>query len=595
MPTEYDFSGYATKNDLKCTDGRVIRRDAFKDNDGRKVPLVWQHFHTEPSNILGHAVLENRPDGVYAYCKFNSSETAKNAKLLVEHGDIRSMSIWANELVQKKQDVVHGVIREVSLVFSGANPGAYIDNLSISHDDGTSESFDDEGIIYTDEYISTASEDNKTSKKESSMKHAEGEKSVEDEKDGETLQDIFETLNEKQKTVVYAMLAAVVKEEPDEDSEDMKQSDSDETILAHEGDSKLMKRNVFDNTKGARPERVHLTTEDWNTILSHGQKYGSLKAAFLEAAEDIVHAGTYGIDNIELLFPDAKSVQSEPELYSRDMAWVAAFLGGTRHTPFSRIKTAYADITADNARARGYVTGNEKLNEVYGLLGRTTTPTTIYKKQKLDRDDIVDIVDIDVVSSMKSEMRIMLNEEIARAALVSDGRELISDDKISETSIRPIWTDADMYAHHIQCESDDEIADIIDEITSARQYYKGSGSPTMFIAPGTLTQMLLMKDSLGYRIYKTLDELAATLRVSRIVEVPVMDGLSREVEGTTLNLLAIIVDLRDYTFGADRGGEINMFDDFDIDFNQYKYLLETRTSGALTKLKSALVIEQVAA
>lgn len=576
---KYDFSGYATRNDLKCSDGRIIRKDAFKSNDGTKVPLVWQHLHNDPSNVLGHAILENRQDGVYAYCVFNETEAGENAKLLVQHGDIKSLSIFANELVQQQNNVMHGKIREVSLVMFGANPGAVIDNLSITHDGGSIEVFEDEAIIYNEDEI-LYHEDKKVDM---------GQKTQEEpNKDERTIKDVWDSMTDEQQKVCYFMIGTILETV---DEEEMSQSGDNNDILKHQGDD--MKRNVFEG-QPIKSESVKLTSEDWNSILQDGLRLGSLRKSFLAHEDELIHAGTYGIDNISLLFPDAQTV-GDVELYSRDMGWVNTVLTGTRHSPFSRIKTIYGDITADNARAKGYVTGAEKKEEVFGLLSRTTTPTTIYKKQKLDREDIIDITDLDVVAFTRSEMRLMINEELARAALVGDGRQLIDEDKISETAIRPIWTDADMYAHHITAPVDATTEDIIDLITDSKRFYKGSGSTIMFVTPAFLSTMMLLKDSLGYRIYKTEAELAATLRVGKIVEVPVMDNLSREIAGpVVVNLMAIIVDLRDYTFGADRGGELTMFDDFDIDFNQYKYLLETRCSGALTKLKSAIVIEKIA-
>lgn len=563
----YDFSGYATKVDLKCSDGRIIRRDAFKDNDGATVPLVWQHLHNEPSNILGHAILENREDGVYAYCTFNDSVAGQNAKMLVQHGDITNLSIYANNLVEKSKNVLHGAIREVSLVLSGANPGAVIDNLSISHSDGSESTVDDEAIIYTDLNISLP---------EKTMKHADSELPNDS---GETVGEIFNTLSEKQKNVVYALIAEAI----DGVNEDMAQSDD-------EGDENVMKHNVFDNINSVN-ERPALSHDQFKQIVSDAQACGSFKESFL------AHAQEYGITNIDYLFPDAKTVANSPEMISRRMEWVSSVINGTRHTPFSRIKSLAADITPDAARAKGYTKGHAKTDEVISLLKRVTTPTTIYKKQKLDRDDIVDITDLDVVAWLKAEMRIMLDEELARAILVGDGRELISDDKILETSIRPIYSDDVLYAPKILLAADDTVEEQIEAIIRARVDYEGSGNPTLFTTSEFLTDMLLLKASGdGRRMYATQAELEAALRVSKIVEVPVLSGVSRDVTTpapATYNLKGIIVNLTDYTVGADKGGSVNMFDDFDIDYNQYKYLIETRCSGALVKPKSAIVIEQV--
>ena len=566
---EFDFSGYATKNDLKCADGRTIRHNAFKDNDGHTVPLVWQHIHNDPSNILGHAVLENRDDGVYSYCKFNETPAGQNAKLLVKHGDITSLSIYANKLVQKGQDVIHGAIREVSLVLSGANPGALIDNLSISHSDGGYTDVEDEAIIYTGLPIS-----------EDDLEHEEKE---EDNQNGsKTVQEVFDTLNEEQKNVVYAMLAQV--------AEDVEHSDYEDTeILEHDnlGGGYDMKRNVFDNEQDDAVGTV-LNHSQIKAIFEDAQKTGSLKESML------AHAQTYGIEDIDILFPDAKTLTPTPDFISRRMGWVPGVINGTHHSPFSRIKSVHADITADEARAKGYVKASLKTEEVFSLIQRVTTPTTIYKKQKLDRDDIIDITDLDVVAWLKMEMRMMLDEEIARAVLIGDGREPGDPDKIKEEHIRPIYKDADMYAHKVTLDNKVDTDDIVEAIIRSRKHYKGSGNPVLYTTTDLLTDMLLSKDQMGRRLYSTEAELASTLRVSSIVEVEVMDGVTRadDDELVDLDLLGIIVNLKDYNMGADKGGQVSLFDDFDIDYNQYKYLIETRCSGALTKPKSAIVIEK---
>lgn len=568
---KFDFSGYATKNDLKCADGRIIRKDAFKNNDGQKVPLVYQHLHNDPSNVLGHALLENREDGVYAYCSFNGTESGKRAKELVEHGDITFLSIYANKLVQKGSDVIHGAIREVSLVLSGANPGAVIDNLAIQHSDGEVVADETEAIITTGMELSLEK-----------IEHAAGA-------DDETIEDIIATMNEKQKDVLYAIVARLV--DGGEEPEDAKHSDEEnkEDIKHSDEGGSDMKKNVFEASKKEENKqgKTSLTHAELKIILEDAKRLGSLKESFL------AHAGTYGIDNIDYLFPDAKTVTPTPDLIKRDTEWVAGVISGTRHSPFSRIKSTAANLTADEARALGYVKGNLKKEEVIGLLKRVTTPCTIYKKQKLDRDDIIDIVDLDVVAWLKAEMRMMLDEELARVVLVGDGRDAESDDKISETNIRPIYTDDDMYAHHVEIAVDHNTEELIDDIIRARKNYKGSGSPALYTDTDTLTEMMLLKDITGRRIYATEAELAAALRVSKIVEVPVMENLTRVVDGNTLKLKAIIVNLSDYVVGADKGGAISMFDDFDIDYNQYKYLMETRCSGALTRPKSALVVEQI--
>lgn len=577
MPkSKWDFSGYATKNDLKCTDGRTIRRDAFKVNDGQIVPLVWQHLHNEPANILGHALLENRADGVYAYAKFNDTDAAKNADKLVKHQDIVSLSIYANQLKQQGDSVLHGVIREVSLVLTGANPGAIIDNISFAHGDGTYDTDESEAIITTGLNFELPKEDEVVHSNEGGNDMGKEEKSV---------QEVFDSLNEEQKDVVYAIIGEALAEGDEDDVEE------DEEDVEHSGGGKKMKKNVFEGRgTGLDPEIDALMHADFPKIAAKAKADGgSLKDAFL------AHAGTYGIDNIGYLFPDAQNVTDTPTWVTRNMAWVGKVLSGTKHSPFSRIKTQHADITADEARAKGYVTGALKKEEVFGLLKRTTTPTTIYKKQKLDRDDIIDIVDMDVVAWIKMEMRVMLNEEIARAILVSDGRAVESEDKIPEINIRPIYKDDDFYAHHIALANDIAAKDLVDEIIKSREFYKGSGEPTMFTTTSVLLSILLLKDTLGRRLFSTITELADILMVKEIVEVPVMTGVTRvrTSDSKVMELVCIIVNLTDYTVGADKGGALNVFDDFDIDYNQYKYLMETRISGALTLPKSAIIIEKL--
>lgn len=551
---KFDFSGYATKNDLKCADGRTIRRNAFKDNDGQTVPLVWQHMHNSPDNVLGHALLENRDDGVYAYCKLNDTPAGKNAKLLVQHGDITSLSIFANNLVQKGSDVVHGVIREVSLVLSGANPGALIDNLSIAHSDGSYTESEEEAIIYTGLEITT-----------DEIEHAD-----KNQNESKTVQEIFDSLTEEQKNVVYAMLAQVIEDNIEHSDED------EDDILEHSNNKggNNMKRNVFDQDLNVEHPKT-LSHDQIKAIVDDAVRYGSFRDSFL------AHAEEYGIENIDFLFPDAKLVNNQPEWIKRDTSWVSAVLGGVKKTPFSRIKSIAADITADEARAKGYIKGNQKLEEVFPLLKRVTTPTTIYKKQKLDRDDIIDITDLDVVAWMKQEMRMMLDEEIARAILIGDGRQITDPDKINEENIRPIAHDVDLYSHKVKVAPNISGATLIETMIRNRKHYKGSGTPTLYTTNQILIDLLLVKDKIGRRLYNSKAELASALLVKDIVEVEVME--------TMPNLLGIFVNLNDYTLGADKGGQISMFDDFDIDFNQYKYLMETRISGALTKPKSALV------
>jgi HK97 family phage prohead protease len=572
MKKKFDFGGYATKVNIKCTDGRTIKPGAFKHCDGQVVPLVWQHMHDTPENILGQALLEHRDDGVYAYCTFNNTDRGQTAKALVVHGDVTKLSIFANQLKQKVSDVIHGMIREVSLVLSGANSGAVIDNVAIQHMDGTTEEDISEAIIRTTD------DDSIELGEDLDVEHGEND----------TVEDIFNTFNDEQKDIVYAMIAHAV-DNVKKDTKDKKDKKDGKKMTHDDKGDGNMKKNLFNKEGNDKTEKSTLTHDELRKILEETKNCGSFKEAFL------AHAGTYGIEDIDLLFPDAKSVQSSPELVSREMAWVNTVISGAKHSPFSRIKTLSADITADEARAKGYVKGNEKTDEIFGLLKRTTTPTTIYKKQKLDRDDIIDITDLDVVAWIKKEMRLMLNEEIARAILISDGRAVDSDDKITEANIRPIYKDADLYSHKVQLAADKTTEDIIDEIIKARKNYKGTGKPVFYTTSDLLTDMLLLKDTTGRRIYKTEAELAATLRVSAIHEVEVMEDVSRDVGEDTYNLLGIIVSMKDYTIGADKGGKISMFDDFDIDYNQYKYLLETRISGALTKTKSALVIEQIEA
>ncbi len=549
----YDFSGWATRNNLRCSDGRTIMKDAFKHNDGQTVPLVWNHQHNDPLNVLGHALLENRDEGVYAYCKFNETESGKNAKLLVEHGDVSALSIYANRLKQQGSNVIHGDIREVSLVLAGANPGAFIDSV-MSH----GEESDDEAIIYTGEDISLFHADEKS-------------------EDEETIADVFNTLTEKQKTVVYAMIGQALEEK--EESEDYNDNDDSK------GGNKTMKHNVFDNEDAKKDVLSH---SDMEAIFADAKRYGSLKDSVL----------AHGIEQIDYLFPDAKNVTNTPQFIQRDMGWVQKVMNSVHRTPFSRIKSVLADITEDDARAKGYIKGKQKKDEVFTLLKRTTTPTTIYKKQKLDRDDVVDITDFDVVAWLKSEMRMMLDEEIARAILVGDGRLSSSDDKINEQNIRPIWKDDDLYTIKAPVEvasnatSDQKAKEFIRTVIKARKNYKGSGEPTLYTTEDVLTDCLLMEDTTGRVIYDSVDKLATALRVKEIVTVPVMEGLSRtDSEGNTLNLMGLIVNLADYNVGADKGGAVNMFDDFDIDYNAQKYLIETRCSGALIKPYSAIAIE----
>lgn len=622
MGKKFDFGGWATRANLLCSDGRIIRENAFEECDGKTVPLVWNHQHNDPDSVLGHALLENRGDGVYAYCTFNDTESGQNAKLLVQHGDVDQLSIYANKLKQQGRDVIHGVIREVSLVLAGANSGARIDSVVMHSDDSY-----EEGYIFTGEFLDDVE----------SIEHADKEKKGEPEMGEEkTVQDVLDTLTEEQKKVVFAIIGQILAdngydeeddmshsedeektvqnvldtlteeqqevvydligqalsdteddddeeyEEDDEDDEDEYYEEDDEDI---EGGNDDMKHNVFDQETAGDV----LTHSEMAEIMEDARRNGSLADAVLQ----------HGIEQIDYLFPDAKTMDTAPAFIKRDDTWVADVMNAVHKTPFSRIKSILADITEADARAKGYIKGNLKTEEFFSLMKRTTTPTTIYKKQALDRDDVVDITDFDVVAWLKTEMRMMLNEEIARAVLVGDGRSASSNDKINEQNVRPIWTDDDVYTvktaiNVTNSTSDDEKAKaFIKACKKSRKEYKGSGNPVMFMSEDMLTDCLLLEDTNQRVIYDTVDKLATALRVSKIVTVPVMDGLTRVVGSNTHTLAGIYVNLTDYNIGADKGGAVNLFDDFDIDYNQMKYLIETRCSGALTKPYSAVALEFV--
>ena len=622
---KYDFSGWATKNNLLCSDGRTIMKDAFKDNDGMTVPLVWNHQHNDPDNVLGHALLENRDEGMYAYCSFNDTERGQNARRIVEHGDVKELSIYANKLRQRNGNVMHGCIREVSLVLAGANPGAFIDAV-MSH----SEEIDDgEGTIFTGEPIELRHADGAGEKapknEDETVAHAD-----EKEDDGETVQDVLDTLTEKQKDVVYALIAMALKGEDVKhaDSSDDEEGGDGETIKdifdtftdkqknvvyaligqALENDKKQggndMKHNVFESD--VQTEENVLTHSDMTAIIEDGKRIGSLREAMKRFSEDKgIDEETlqHSITSIGDLFPDAHNLNTPPEFITRDMGWVSKVMNSVHHTPFSRVKTMQADLTADEARAKGYIKGHQKVDEVFTLLKRSTPPTTIYKLQKLDRDDVLDITDFDVVAWLKREMRMMLEEEIARAVLVGDGRSGSSDDKINEGNVRPIWTDTEDEVYTIpksitvgQNDTDDDKAkNFIRACVKARKDYRGTGSPTLFCTEDLLTDMLLLTDETGRDLYDSVDKLATKLRVKEIVTVPVMENRTRTAESVTYTLAGIIVNLADYNIGADKGGNINLFDDFDIDYNKQKYLIETRISGALIKPKSAIALEFVPA
>ena len=659
MDKKYDFSGWATKANLLCSDGRIIRQNAFEECDGMKVPLVWNHQHNNPDEVLGHALLENRDEGVYAYCSFNDTDAGQNAKLLVQHGDVNQLSIYANKLKQQGCNVIHGVIREVSLVLAGANPGAYIDSVMMHGDD----SFE-EGMIYSGEdfdYVAplTHSDTSKNNEKGEKEVAEETKKPEEKPENEETVADVFNTLSEKQKKAVYVLIGQAIEDtkgespkEPAKDemehskcgsgsdddkkklehskcgssddekklehAKDEMEDDPDETVedvfntltekqkkivyalvgmaregmdettdKKNEGGDNNMKHNVFEND--ANNEQEVLSHSDMVEIMADAKRNGSLKDAVLQ----------HGITDIEYLFPDAQATNKVPGFIKRDDTWVAEVMNNVHHTPFSRIKSVFADITEADARAKGYIKGNLKMEEVFTLLKRITTPTTIYKKQKLDRDDVVDITDFDVVAWLKTEMRMMLDEEIARAVLVGDGRSSSSNDKINEQNVRPIWTDDDVYTVKVGIElksdatDDDKAKAFIRNTIKSRKNYKGSGNPFMFISEDMLTNCLLLEDTNQRVIYDTIEKLATALRVKKIVPVPVMDGLTRTVGSKTHELAGIYVNMADYNIGADKGGAVNMFDDFDIDYNAQKYLIETRCSGALTVPYSAVAIEFV--
>lgn len=589
MGVNYDFSGYATKNDLRCSDGRTIRKDAFKDNDGQTVPLVWQHNHNDPENVIGHALLENRSDGVYCYGSFNDTPKAHTAKALVQHGDITALSIYANKLKQQGGDVFHGIIREVSLVLAGANPGASIDFPILAHSGEESET---EATIYTGEplFLEHADKDNDEEEKPEpeEIVHEDKEDEPKEEKkmaeNEKTVKDVFNELTEEQKNVVYFMIGQALE---------------DAGVNPDEEENEDMKHNVFDTDE---MQGNALTHEDYETIFADAKRLGSLRDSVIMHMEDGVLAHsvpmegmtgpsqatasqTYGFRDPDMLFPEYRSLNNPPEWIKRDTGWVQKVMGEVHHTPFSRIKSVFADITEDEARAKGYIKGKLKKEEVFTLLKRTTDPQTVYKKQKIDRDDVIDITDFDVVAWIRGEMRIMLDEEIARAILIGDGRSGASDDKIQESHVRPIVSDAPLFSVPVDVPQG-TAKNFIDSAIRARKNYKGSGTPTLFTTADMHTEMLLLEDQIGHKLYKSDAELATALRVKEIVEVEVMEGQKLNNK----DLLGIIVNLADYNVGADKGGEINMFDDFDIDYNQMKYLIETRISGALIKPYSALIL-----
>ena len=578
MP-KYDFSGWATKNNLRCSDGRTILKDAFKHNDGQTVPLVWNHQHNDPLNILGHALLENREEGVYAYCTFNETEGGKNAKQLVEHGDVTALSIYANQLKQQGGNVQHGVIREVSLVLAGANPGAFIDSI-LRH----GEASDEEGVIYTGEYLELFHAEEIQNEKKKENENMDNEMQHADER---TVQDVVDSMTEEQRNVMYALIGQALEDNGVEHSN-------------IENGGEEMKHNVFENDNNQ--ENV-LSHADMEQILRDAKRVGSLKEAVLQHADEHGDAiyDTYGIkpnaegEGISMLFPEYKNLNNVPEFIKRDTGWVAQVMSGVHHTPFSRIKSMFADIREDEARALGYMKGDLKKEEVFSLLKRTTDPQTIYKKQKLHRDDVIDITSFDVVAWIKAEMRMMLEEEIARAILIGDGRLADDDNKIQQQHIRSIANEDPLFAIHkdlVVAEGEERAKGFIKTVIRARKDYKGSGEPTLFLAEDILVEMLLLEDKNGRLIYESEAGLARALRVKNIVTVPVMEGAKNLAK--TKNILGIVVNLKDYNVGADKGGAVAMFEDFDIDYNAQKYLIETRCSGALVKPFSAIIIEEKA-
>ena len=590
---EYDFSGYATRHNIRCSDGRTIMPGAFEQQDGQTIPLVWLHGKNDPSNVLGHALLEHRDDGVYCYCKFNDTTNGQHAKRAVIHKDIRSLSIHANQLIEKNKDVIHGHLVEVSLVLAGANPGAFIDNVVIQHSDDTESVLEDEAVIYSGDEIEHSQPNE--GEQVPYLKHKDPAE--------RTFQDVIDTMTDEQREVLTELIAQAIEatsaehsesddsdesddETPDDEGEsEVDHSNENNNDLQHQEGLQMTVHNIFEgDLKEKQGQTRELTHADVEDIFAEGRRLGSLK----EAVEKFTL--THGIDNIDVLFPDAQSVTDTPDFKKRRTEWVADVISETRHTPFSRIKSVWADITLEEARARGYVKGRLKREEFFKVAKRVTTPQTIYKKQKLDRDDIIDITEFDVVVWLKAEMRVMLDEEIARAILFGDGRSNADDDKIKEDNVRPIATDDELFVTTVYVNIDDANSspeELVDAAIQHRHHYRGSGNPTWYTSESMLSKMLLAKDTIGRRIYATEAELAAVLRVRKIVPVEIMENQG--------DLLAIMVNLADYTVGSDRGGAVSLFDDFDIDYNQFKYLIETRISGALTKMKSAIVFRKVGA
>ena len=610
MNKDYDFGGWATKNNIKCSDGRTILKDAFKQNDGQKVPLVWNHQHNDPSEVLGHALLENREEGVYAYCKFNNTESGQTAKSLVTNGDVDKLSIYANRLKTHMNNVMHGCIREVSLVLAGANPGAFIDTV-ISH--GEDAEAEEEGIIYTDEHIETIEHSDDESDKKGETDMEDENKKVDEEKKDEnnekTIQEVFETLNEEQKNAVYAIVGQALehsddsedeskddsKDESEDDSENKDNDSEDNSENNNDEGEEDMKHNVFDNDKNNDEVLQH--SEILASAIQDAKKYGSLKESVIE------HAAINNITDIGKLFPDATALNKEPIMIEKDQTWVGKIINTIKHTPFSRVKVTMGKMTEPQARAKGYIKGNKKTNIQMAALNRIVTPTTVYIKNEIDRDDVIDITDFDVVAWQKREMRKELDKELALAALLGDGRDISDNDKINEQNIIPIIKDVDTFtikytitegvdykqANNSASNNDSFTKGIIRAAIRSRKEYKGSGSPTFFTTEDYLTDMLLIEDQNGRRIYESLAQLALALRVKEIVTIPEMEQEAYK------DIVGVIVNMADYTMGADKGGSVNMFDDFDIDYNQMKYLMETRCSGALTVPYSAIVLKKTVA
>ena len=607
MNKDYDFGGWATKNNIKCSDGRTILKDAFKQNDGQKVPLVWNHQHNDPSEVLGHALLENREEGVYAYCKFNNTESGQTAKSLVTNGDVDKLSIYANRLKTHMNNVMHGCIREVSLVLAGANPGAFIDTV-ISH--GEDAEAEEEGIIYTDEHIETIEHSDDESNKKGETDMEDENKKVDEEKkdknNEKTIQEVFETLNEEQKNAVYAIVGQALehnddseneseddsKDESEDDSENKDNDSEDNSENNNDEGEEDMKHNVFDNDKNNDEVLQH--SEILASAIQDAKKYGSLKESVIE------HAAINNITDIGKLFPDATALNKEPIMIEKNQTWVGKIINTIKHTPFSRVKVTMGKMTEPQARAKGYIKGNKKTNIQMAALNRIVTPTTVYIKNEIDRDDVIDITDFDVVAWQKREMRKELDKELALAALLGDGRDISDNDKINEQNIIPIIKDVDTFtikytitegvdykqANNSASNNDSFTKGIIRAAIRSRKEYKGSGSPTFFTTEDYLTDMLLIEDQNGRRIYESLAQLALALRVKEIVTIPEMEQEAYK------DIVGVIVNMADYTMGADKGGSVNMFDDFDIDYNQMKYLMETRCSGALTVPYSAIVLKK---